>query len=337
MNEPITLTIVAIGRNEGLNISRLGDSIDRLRDVVDFSMEAIYVDSASIDNSVTQAKRYFDCVIELSDTAQLCAALGRAAGTSAARGQWLLFLDGDMQLDDEFVRVLGDLVATTDETIAGYVGDYLHIFPDTHTVRMSYGPDRLGKPIGFGGASLLRRSAVIAAGNWDGSIFAHEELDLFARIVWRGQVICTIDCLMIHHWSDYPSRMRRIVRILVPSGGLGKLFYGVGQLVASRVKRPHRGRDVVVVEPYPVVLGASIAAALLFAVWSIPLGLLILMLAAVLVVWARGFTALVVYFSWLVQVPFGFSRYIPAYQPDIKSVWYREGYDGKFGTDRTNS
>jgi glycosyltransferase involved in cell wall biosynthesis len=324
MNESIKLTVIAIGRNEELNIARLGESIGRLRDMADFSMEAIYVDSASSDNSVPQAKRYFDSVIELDDTAMLCAAGGRAVGTNAARGQWLLFLDGDMQLDDEFSKIVSGLVATADDAVAGYVGDYLHIFPDGHTVRKSYASDKLGKDVCFGGASLLRRSVVIAAGNWDGSIFSHEELDLFARISWQGRVIRAVDCLMIHHWSDYPSRMRRIVRIFLPSGGLGKLFYGIGQLVASRVRRAHRGWDVVAVEPYPIILGCGAAVAIVLAVWSMPLSLAVLMLTAIFVAWARGVSVLVVYVSWFIQAPFGFCRYVPGYQPSIKSVWYRE-------------
>lgn len=331
MNELIKLTVIAIGRNEGLNIARLGESIGRLRDMADFSMEAIYVDSASTDDSVPKAKEYFDSVIELDAVALLCAAGGRAVGTNAARGEWLLFLDGDMQLDDEFSRVVSGLVDTTDEAVAGYVGDYLHIFPDGHTVRKSYGGDKLGKGMGFGGASLLRRSVVIAAGNWDGSIFAHEELDLFARICWQGRVIRAVDCLMIHHWSDYPSRMRRIVRIFVPSGGLGKLFYGIGQLVASRIKRPHRGWDVVVVEPYPAILGSGVGVSILLAIWSMSLSLVVLMLTAIFIVWARGVTALVVYISWFVQAPFGFFRYVPQYQPSIRSVWRREASDENSG------
>src|SRR5271167_2170016 len=101
-NQPI-LSIVVIGRNEGARLTRCLESVRAMDEPADGSVELIYVDSASTDNSVERALRLGAKVIQVNP-GRPCASIGRNAGWRAVCAPIVLFLDGDTMLEPHFVN-----------------------------------------------------------------------------------------------------------------------------------------------------------------------------------------------------------------------------------------
>ena len=89
------ISVVVIGKNEGPRLSACLESIQTALRVLEH--EILYVDSCSVDDSLKRAKACGARCYLLAEP-QTTAGLGRFAGAKEARGEYLLFLDGDMQL-----------------------------------------------------------------------------------------------------------------------------------------------------------------------------------------------------------------------------------------------
>ena len=93
------ISVIVIGRNED---ERLGACLESIRTAMNvLSHEVIYVDSGSSDDSLALAKAAGARCFLLSEPSPT-AGLGRLIGTKEAKGEFLLFLDGDMQLQRGF-------------------------------------------------------------------------------------------------------------------------------------------------------------------------------------------------------------------------------------------
>lgn len=224
------LAIVAICRNEADNIPRLNASIAALKAYVSFPVQTIFVDSASTDNSRELAAQEFDTVIELEESEHLCASAGRFAGTLEARYPWIFYLDADMEVSHEFFHVLENLDKLPADSI-GVIGLYIHRFDNGGVVTQTFSraPKLPAPAMQFGGAVVLRRENVVRAGNWDPSIYGKEEMELYVRLGNGKRVVTFVGIPMVNHYTEFYSRQELLLRLLLPSAGLGKVFWGYGQ------------------------------------------------------------------------------------------------------------
>ena len=164
------LSVIAIGRNEAENILPLYVSLESLLKAL--PCETIYVDSASTDESASIASKVFTRTIVLDESPNSCASAGRNVGARFSRGDWLLFLDGDMQLVKTFGQEIASHIAAGDECV-GLVGTYVHVFNDGTERRWTPETDRSGNVMRFGGAVLLHRS-MLQVENWDPRLYSNE-------------------------------------------------------------------------------------------------------------------------------------------------------------------
>jgi glycosyltransferase involved in cell wall biosynthesis len=193
------LSFVVIGRNEGQRLARCLQSIAEARQAAK-SVEIIYVDSNSTDNSVDLARSYGATVIELRSD-RPTAALGRNAGWRAAQGANVLFLDGDTVLHPDFpTRALAAL--DEDKATAAVWGHRREIHPERSIYNRLLDLDWVYQP-GWsefcGGDVLMRRQALEEAGGYDAALIAGEEPDLCRRLRARGYRILHIDAPMTGH------------------------------------------------------------------------------------------------------------------------------------------
>ena len=93
------ISVVVIGRNEGERLSRCMESVHAALGVL--AHEIVYVDSHSADDSLARAKACGARCFLLSEE-KTTAGLGRLVGAKEAQGEYMLFLDGDMQLQPGF-------------------------------------------------------------------------------------------------------------------------------------------------------------------------------------------------------------------------------------------
>ena len=87
------ISVVVIGKNEGERLAACLNSIHAA--LSKLSHEIIYVDSCSTDQSL-QTARSLGARCYLLAEKDTTAGLGRFVGAKEARGEYLLFLDGDM-------------------------------------------------------------------------------------------------------------------------------------------------------------------------------------------------------------------------------------------------
>ena len=106
----IKISFIIIGHNEGwkleLALKSVFDAI-QFNKIEDIS-EVIYVDSNSTDNSLNIASMFpLSNIIKIIDH-NFNAATARNLGAFYSEGEYLMFLDGDMQLDSSFFRKIFD-------------------------------------------------------------------------------------------------------------------------------------------------------------------------------------------------------------------------------------
>jgi glycosyltransferase involved in cell wall biosynthesis len=207
------LSVVVIGRNEGERLASCLRSVSRM-DKSGFTVETIYVDSGSVDGSVELAEAMGARVVPLSPE-RPSAALGRNAGWRAARGEIVLFLDGDTVLDPAFVvRSLPELKAD----VAVVWGHRREMNPKSSMYVRMLDLDWVYAP-GFtaycGGDALMQRKVLEVVGGFDDTLIAGEEPELCRRMAAKGFKILHVDRKMtghdlaIHHFSQYWRRNTR--------------------------------------------------------------------------------------------------------------------------------
>ena len=192
------LSVVVIGRNEGERLSRCLASVRRaLARATD--AEIIYVDSDSTDDSRDRAGAAGATVLSVCPR-RPCAAIGRNAGWREARGEFVLFLDGDTVLDPAFLPQA--LSAMDEPAVAVVWGHRRETAPGQSPYVRALDLDWVYAPgvVPFcGGDALVRRDALAAAGGFDERLIAGEEPELCQRIRARGSLILHIDAPMTRH------------------------------------------------------------------------------------------------------------------------------------------
>ena len=222
------ISIVIIGKNEANNLPTLYKSLESIQ----IKYELIYVDSASRDDSVNISIKYCDKMIELEDSEYLCASAGRNVGTNYVNHDWVVYLDGDMELHSEFIYFLNNKeFLNYDNDIAGFVGYYNYIYNDG-----TNDENRLLQPKNkivdhFGGAVMLKKDIVLDAGNWNPSVVANEEIDLYIRIQSLGYSVFGIDKKFVNHIAKKESNIKTLISLFIPQN---RRFYGFGQVLVSQ-------------------------------------------------------------------------------------------------------
>ena len=316
------LSIVIIGKNEASNLARLGESIKALKATCDFPVESIFVDSASTDESVEIGRHVFDRTIELAPSDLLCASSGRYVGTLEARFPWVFYIDGDMEICEPFFAVIRHLDEIEDECV-GIVGVYVHRFDNGTSALQGFagGIVKSDWAAYFGGAVILRRSAVLNAGNWNPGIFGKEEMELYARLGDGNRVVRYINVPMVYHYSDYLTPMELLLRLLYPGGGQGKVFYGFGQSIRALYIKGKLGA-LVRLDFEPYLFWALLILGLLLAI-VLPMKWGITFLVAELLflsIWMRP-GSIVRYFSLIFSLLTGWAKYTPFFRPLLKQ-WF---------------
>lgn len=316
----IWLSVIIVGRNEAKNLPDLFKSLPAGRDI-----EWLYIDSGSTDGSPAIAAEKGAKVYCLDNNSVYAPGTGRYVGTREARGQWLLYLDGDMALNDQFKSFLQQLKEQEDKVpsnTAGFVGHttnrYLDVKGTIVGVReyvvfakdMAVSAVSWGRPVNYhGGAVLYRRDAVIAAGNWNPALLQLEEIDLLSRIKAGGREVRAVDLPMADHFTLLLSLKEKLLLNFLPVWR-GKKLYGAGQVVAARLREGGLA-GFIAVYPYPFIVLTGLAAIpLLYLIWP-PLPLIVNLGLAIWIGLKKQWYYYLVYLGNLLQIIYGIGHYSP--------------------------
>ncbi|MFQ9448184.1 MAG: glycosyltransferase family 2 protein [Christensenellales bacterium] len=168
------ISVVVIGKNEGERLAACLKSIQTALNVL--AHEVVYVDSCSTDQSLQTAKALGARCFLLAER-QTTAGLGRFVGAKEARGEYLLFLDGDMQLCPGFAeKALMAIAAKGYDGVCGIREDvYLRGGEVVGRNENYFGCTQERIAPEFGGALMITREALNACGGWATDTVACEE------------------------------------------------------------------------------------------------------------------------------------------------------------------
>ncbi|NDJ76224.1 MAG: glycosyltransferase [Chloroflexi bacterium] len=234
-----TISVVLITRNQAWNIERLIESV--LEHVpADCVSQIVLVDSASADETITIARRFPVEIIRLPETQRLTAALGRYVGFNHTTGDYVLFLDGDMELlpgwleqalpalevDSCIAAISGQVIdCPLDSTPATIAALAKHTdSTEAHNARP------VDVPHG-GGAALYRRAVLDLVGPFNPQLYSDEEPELCLRIRSAGFRVVRLERPFVYHYSDPRQRITTLLR-----RRRRRLYLGFGQNIRLHLR-----------------------------------------------------------------------------------------------------
>jgi GT2 family glycosyltransferase len=192
--------VVAIGRNEG-------DRLRRCLDALPAGMRrVVYVDSASTDDSVEQARRRGIEVLGLDMSIPFTAARARNAGLRRLRALWpdlrlVQFVDGDCALAAGWLEAAASEMASSPR-LAMVCGRRREVDPGASIYNRLCDMEwdtPVGETGACGGDALARVAALQDVGGYDERLIAGEEPELCSRLRAGGWGVRRIDREMTLH------------------------------------------------------------------------------------------------------------------------------------------
>jgi hypothetical protein len=207
------------------------------------------------------------------------------------------------------VKRIEELLPKLTPDVAGITGIIRDRFPGGG-VRCRHTHESSGSRASyFGGAVVLRRTAVMAAGNWNGRVVANEELDLHARIRSRGQHVRFEKLILVDHWTAKQSIARKLA-FLVNWRGMAASRYGAPGFALRSCMEHGAVRHLVGLSPEPFVTTPVSVTAVVVGFTGAPWTAA----GTMLLLWGwigrrRGFPYIVPSYLLFPQIIVGFFRY----------------------------
>ena len=221
--EPVALSTVIITRNQEAKVARV------VRSVLDepLTEEVIVVDSASSDSTVDQAGEFQIKVVQFLDGQPLSPAGGRRVGFELTSGEFVLFLDGDMELLPGWTRRAVDLLSSRPD-VAAVAGRVVNVIDDEPANPVI--PDGRADVTELrcrhtGGMAMYRRSALEQVGGFHPYLHSDEEPELCLRIRRAGFRFLRLALPAALHFTGAPTLSGLVER------RRRRLYLGQGQVI----------------------------------------------------------------------------------------------------------
>ncbi|MFC1735110.1 glycosyltransferase [Candidatus Hydrogenedentota bacterium] len=201
------ISVVIVTKNEERNVARCVESV-LVAGSPGEDMEVLLVDSASTDATVKTALRYPIKVVRMDSSSYLSPSAGRYVGTANSSGEYILFLDGDMTLDTDWLESSLPII-DKDPTVAGIAGKRREFYYDGEHNLIGEKEERFENDMScselyyLGGAVLYRRSALEEVGGFNPYLPNNEELELGLQLTNAGYRLLRIPLPMTTHYTTY--------------------------------------------------------------------------------------------------------------------------------------
>jgi GT2 family glycosyltransferase len=210
------LGIVVIGRNEGARLEACLDT------VVGRAAAVVYVDSGSVDDSVTRAGDFGAAVVELDPRVPFTAARARNEGFAylqrfAPAVRYVQFVDGDCQVAEGWLDA-GARYLDGHPEVAAVCGRRRERHPERSVYNLLCDIEwdtPVGEARSCGGDVMMRVTALAAVRGFRSSLIAGEEPELCFRLRAAGWRIWRLDHEMTLHdaaMTRFGQWWRRTVR-----------------------------------------------------------------------------------------------------------------------------
>jgi|GEM_PF-3018642 len=182
------LSVIVIGKNNGKTLERcLKSVLEAIKQTVFLvHSEVIFVDSLSTDDSVAIAQR-LGCEVVQITKGFTTAALGRNLGIAVAQYAHLLFLDGDMELDAQW---LNNSKAHYEqyEAIRGIRHEVAYVAGKVIEENPNFDQITTVKPMVRPGGFLQISRKVLGKNQFTSILRDEEESDLYAQFIHESKI-----------------------------------------------------------------------------------------------------------------------------------------------------
>lgn len=196
----LKISAVVIGRNEGVRLEKCLQSLQGKASPI------VYVDSGSIDESITVARLAGAEIVELECDKAFTAARARNAGFARLKeidpgGDLVQFLDGDCELRDGWLASASSFMSSSSD-VAVVCGRRRERFPNAsiwnRLIDLEWDTPP-GEALSCGGDALVRREAIEGVGGYCSTLIAGEEPEMCLRMRMQGWRVMRVAAEMSWH------------------------------------------------------------------------------------------------------------------------------------------
>lgn len=207
------VSIVVIGLNEASNLKNTFNAIMNMNYPLD-NIELIYVDSGSKDGSVKIAKQYTD-KIYIEQSRLPSAGLVRNRGIIEAKFDIIHFIDGDIQIDPNYLRKAIAKIESDDiHAVYGYLVELKQ--GGINEILLSHWKDKKeGFSNGTGGGGTYRKKCLVEIDGYDERVIRGQERELGERFLNAGYKIWFINQKMGTHNYDVNNSLDYLKTIFI--------------------------------------------------------------------------------------------------------------------------
>jgi glycosyltransferase involved in cell wall biosynthesis len=232
----MTVSVIIKTLNEEKNIARTIEFA--LAALPEGQGEVIIADSGSRDRTVAIAAGYPVQIVQITAPARPSCGLGPQLGYLYAQHEYVCLIDGDMDLDPEF---LAEAIAFLDRhpRTAGVTGHVQEMMLDnleyTRRVQRNAPENRIGAIDRMNGGGLYRRRAIENIGYMtDRNLHGYEEFDLGIRLRDGGWKLHRLDRRFVSHYGHNVNSYRLLVR-----RWKSKYLFGIGEVLRAATGKPY--------------------------------------------------------------------------------------------------
>lgn len=266
MSGRVLLSIVIKALNEERNIARTLRSA--LNAAAGLEAEVILADSKSTDRTVVIARDFPVTVVQLENAHERSCGIGAQLGYQHARGEFILVMDGDMEVEGVWLGKALDYMRSHPE-----VGGVGGVVDDINLDNIEFRARQQRKPkdmmpgeverLDMGG--LYRRQAIESVGYLTNrNLHACEELELGLRLSAAGWKMVRIDEISIRHYGHTVPMLT-----LMRKRWASRYSNGAGELIRASIGQPWFARALLSFKLRIMVVGWwwAIVLAALAALW----------------------------------------------------------------------
>ncbi|NWF88055.1 MAG: glycosyltransferase [Ignavibacteriaceae bacterium] len=194
-----------------------------------FDFEIIISDGGSKDNTLEIAKKFTNKILSNNENTKQNIAIGRNTGAKNASGDLLIFLNGDVVINDPyyFFNFLNDSFHKSDYlafTCDVWIYPKEEILSDRifHTIYNTYFRllNYAGVGMGRGECQVIRKSVFDRIGGYNEQCAAGEDFELFKRIRKLGKILYSKSIFVY----ESPRRFRKLGYFMVTFSWIANSF-----------------------------------------------------------------------------------------------------------------
>lgn len=214
----ITLSAVIITRNEAQHIKKCLNALDeelKSSNLISHH-QTIVVDSNSSDDTLNIIKDFEDIeIISVVSENYYSAAMGRRIGSELAKQKYILFLDGDIELQKGWLDKA--ILVLLDNKVNGVFGNLIDVLYNSEgefiNTGKRYNIKKNSMAPTLGGNLIISRELLIKCGNYNPYLRFNEEAEMYSRFLNYGTILQTTDIMAKHH-TDLITNKKKIIDIL---------------------------------------------------------------------------------------------------------------------------